>query len=131
MLGFTAWSAPITFTWDYDKPHEIDGFFLYAHTNGVVAAKDAKVIVNTGTNQVVSVDQFTPGRWTVWATAYTVGTNENGTNFYLESDPSKSLLIRVPAAPTNMATVAVQWVGTLASTNWTDMGFFRLKIGTP
>lgn len=121
-------AAPITFVWD--APPEASAYRFYASTNGLDTVWP-QVKVDTGTNRTVTIDSMTPALWTCWATAYAKGTNYDGSVYTTESDPSKELLLIVPRPPEKMAVVAVQWAGTLASTNWTDMGFFRLKIGVP
>lgn len=125
-LSLVLQAAPISFAWDRSPSLDVTGYRFYGSTNGVQA-----VSVDTGTNLTVSLDKLRPGAWTFHATAYSRGTNTDGFVYTIESEPSLPLLMRVPVPPANMSTLAVQWIGSLAGTNWTDVGFFRLKIGTP
>lgn len=113
-------ASPVTLAWDA-SPDAVAGYRLYAGTNS--AATNALVTVNAGTNLTCAVDALPAGPWTFWATAYTT----NGG--FVESLPSNLVFVRVPPPPAKLVTVAVQWNGSVVSTNWQDAGFFRLKLG--
>lgn len=120
----------ITLTWEPSPSTNAAGYRLYGD-QGHIDWTQPLVKIDTGTNRIVTVDNVKPGVWHFMATAYAPMTNSDNTVVMIESDPSEELLVDVPAPPTNLMTVAVQWIGTLASTNWQDIGFFRLKIGPP
>ena len=123
-----------TFSWDAPTS-TVDGFFLYASTNafpGSAAPENYLARLDCGNETAVSIDLLIPGTLYFTVTSYADSTNTvYGTNYTsrIESAIANTVILRVPGPPTNMATLAVQWIGTLASTNWQDVGFFRLKIG--
>ena len=55
---------------------------------------------------------------------------QDGTN-RIESDLSNVLSLQFAKPPTNFYYLVPQYIATLGSTNWQDLGFFRLKIGMP
>lgn len=113
-------AAQLRLAWDA-SPDAVDGYRIYAGTNN--AATNALVTVNAGTNLTAAVDALPAGMWTFWATAYRTNVG------FVESLPSNLVFVSVPAPPAKLVTVAVQWNGSVVSTNWQDAGFFRLKIG--
>jgi hypothetical protein len=116
-------AATVKLAWDPSPSPGVAGYNLYAHTNSLAAGTNlsaALVRVQT-TNLTVSV-QFTNAqpRWYFVATA--VSTNG------LESVPSPELIVESPAPPSNTRTLAVEYIPTITGTNWTDVGFFRIRL---
>lgn len=82
-------------------------------TNGVTYTVYAEVALPTATNYVavsgitnnqVGISSLAGGRWTFYATA------RQGN---VESIPSNSIMVSVPAAPSNLRTVVLQYSATL------------------
>lgn len=119
-VAVSASAQQMRLAWDA-SPDSVSGYRIYAGTN--TAATNALVKLNVGTNLIAAVDGLAAGNWTFWATAYTT----NGG--FVESLPSNLVFVRVPPPPAKLVTVAVQWNGSVVSTNWQDAGFFRLKLG--
>lgn len=92
---------------------------LYAHTNLITQANytNALVKVKTGTNTTASITDIKTGFW--WFAVVAVKSN-------VVSDLSNVLPLEVPAPPTNLRTVVLQYSGTL--TNFYDVGFFKLRL---
>lgn len=98
-------------------------YTLYAHTNSMGATNltSALVKVNAGTNLTALVENLRPpATWYFVATAVLGG---------IQSDPSNQVVVQVPPAPANARTLVVQYGITI--TNFTDTGFFRLRIPAP
>ncbi len=129
LLAATAARAgTVTLAWDPSPDASVAGYFIYAATNDLAATNlaAAPIRVDARTNTVCSVDVTNAGLWTFVATAYALtGTNR------IESDPSNQVSVRFPWPPARMAVLVPQYAATLGSTNWQDLGFFRLKLGLP
>ena len=120
----------VTLEWDPSPDAWVAGYRLYASTNSVAVHQLTNALrkVDVGTNTVCSLTNLAAGRWFFVATAY--ATEANGTNIVtLESLPSNEVIAAIPEPPANMRTVHVQWSGQVLSTNWQDVGFFRIKLG--
>ena len=119
----TASASKVTLEWDPSPDSWVAGYRLYASTNSVAihGLTNALVKLGAGTNTTCTVSNLAVGRWYFVATAYT--TEE------IESLPSNEVIASVATAPANMRTVVVQWSGQVASTNWQDAGFMRIKFG--
>ena len=114
----------VTLEWDPSPDAWVAGYRLYASTNSVAVHQltNAPVRVDAGTNTTAQLTNLTAGlTYYFVATAYTA----DGA----ESLPSNEVLWRVPRPPAQMRTIIVQWSGQVLSTNWQDVGFFRLKLG--
>jgi len=130
VMAFTGLGVPITeagstvkLAWDPSPSPGIAGYTLYAHTNSLATGTNlatAPVRVQT-TNLTVTV-QFTNAapRWYFVATA----TSTNG----LESVPSNELIVQSPMPPANMRTLALEYIPQITGTNWSDVGFFRIRL---
>lgn len=119
LLGVSAHAANLQISWDASPTPGVTNYTLYAHTNTLTATNlaGAVVKVNVGTNLSVAVLGLPSGQWKFVVTATKSG---------LESDPSVTLPVEVPVPPPNLRTVIIEWSTNL--TNWTDLGFFKLKI---
>ena len=118
-------AGSVTLAWDASPSPGVSNYVLYAHTNSLSSGTNlnaALVKVNAGTNLTASVAGLNPP-----ATWYFVATAQAGG---IQSDPSNQLIVQVPANPTNARVLAVQYAD-LNITNWTDVGFFRLRIPAP
>lgn len=116
----TVSAGSTTLTWDASPTPNVI-YKLYGHTNSLNSTNlvTASVIVGTGTNRTVLVDQIVaPTQWYFVATAVLGG---------VESLPSNQLILQVPLDPPNLR-VAIMGAPTL-TTGWTNLGFFYLKIG--
>ena len=121
-LSAFALGGSATLAWDASPSAAVTNYVLYAHTNSLNSTNlnTALVKVSAGTNLTVAITGLTPP--TVW---YFVATAQaNG----IQSDPSNQLVVQVPVAPANARMMAVQYAE-LNITNWTDVGFFRIRIG--
>ncbi len=65
------------------------------------------------------VDSIAPGQWYFAATAMKDGA---------QSDLSNILPVEIARPPAAMRTVVLQFNASLATTNWQDAGFFRLRL---
>lgn len=122
LLAVTCLGADVRLAWDASPTEGITNYVIYAHTNAITQETytNAVVRINVGTNLTATVEDPSPARW--W---FTVTAMRDG----LESDISNVIEVEVPAPPSGMRTVIVQYSGTL--TNFQDVGFFRLRIGIP
>ena len=124
LSAVTVHAGIITLAWDPSSSTNAIGYFIYAGTNAPFCSTNYTVKVDAGTNLTCTVSNIVPGLWTFAATAR----DTNG----LESDFSNTVTAEIPLpAPGNFRTVVLQYSGTILSTNWQDMGFFRIKSGTP
>ena len=129
LFAVAAQAADLTLAWNPSPSPGQIGYYIYAGTNAVSKTNYVRQ-VDVGTNLLCSLRDIDAGEWHFIAVAYQTSTN--GTNIAtIESDPSNELTVLVPNPPTKLITVAVQYNATLATTNWQDMGFFRLKVGVP
>lgn len=119
--ALSGFAAEVPLTWSPSVSTNVQGYFIYAFTNAVFNATNKPAIkVDAGTNLVARVDGLTPGLWTFAATAYNTQK--------VESDFSNTVTTEVLPAPGQMRILTVQYDATLTTTNWQDVGFFRLKI---
>lgn len=116
-------AGEVRLAWDPSPTPGVTNYVLHARTNDPALLSNtvvsAAVHVGVGTNLSATLDNLRPARWWFAVTAEAWG---------VQSDPSNILEAEVPAAPGQFRTVLMQlqWSATL--TNWTDVGFFRLKI---
>lgn len=119
----------LRFTWDAStsRTNMPISYKLYAHTNDFTFDNrtNATVKVNAGTNLTVAVTDITPGTWTFKVSAY------NTTNL-IESDLSLPLVATLPVYPAANLRLIVEAIPTInLTTNWTDVGFFKLRVEKP
>ena len=123
LFPVAAWAGSVTLAWDASPSASVTNYVLYAHTNSLSSGTNlstALVKVSTGTNLTVALTGLNPPTtWYFVATAKAEG---------MESAPSNQLIVQVPVAPANARMMAVQYAE-LNVTNWTDVGFFRIRIG--
>lgn len=118
-----AFAGDVSLAWDASPSPSVTSYVLYAHTNSLSATNlaSATVRVNAGTNLTALVENLRPpATWYFVCTAVAGG---------VQSDPSNQLIVQVPQPPANERLVAVQFGVTI--TNFTDTGFFRLRIPAP
>lgn len=118
----------VTLQWD-PSPDNAQ-YYLYAGTNSFYRTNTPLPLtnyvakVNCGTNLTCSLTNLTPGKIFYFvATAYTNN---------LESLPSNEVIYvtpNIPAPPGGLRTVYVEYSGEIVSTNWQNVGYFRIKIG--
>jgi len=108
----------VKLAWDASPTPGVTNYTVCAGTNAITF-DNALVRVSTGTNQTVSVSNLAPATWQFMVVAQKDG---------VVSDPSNVVVAEVPRPPATMRTVIPQWSGTVASTNWQDVGFFRVRI---
>jgi hypothetical protein len=113
----------LTFIWD-PSPDPVSGYRLYAATNSFRAGEslsNALVKVDCGNVTNCCISNVTIAtRW------YFVCTARDTNN--LESLPSNEVSVLIPRPPGGFGTVWLQWGEVLATTNWADTGFFRVRI---
>jgi hypothetical protein len=121
-------AGTVTLQWDASVSTNVAGYKLFASTNLLNNTNytKANVIVDVGTNLIASVSTDKVGTWYFGAVAY----GYSGTN-KVESNLSNILPLTWPAPPANAVMLVPQYIETLGSTNWQDLGFFRLKLGMP
>jgi len=120
LMALVANATDITLAWNPSPTVGVTNNVLYANTNIVTSSNrtNALVRLDVGTNSTAVVQNLTNRIW-YFATA----AMKNG----IESEVSGNTTIEVPAPPSNMRTIVVQYSGTI--TNFYDVGFFRLKLG--
>ena len=127
-LAIAANAATVTFGWDPSPSTNAAGYTFYASTNNFAIgwSTNSPVKVDAGTNTIFTLSCTNAGHWYFSVTAY----GQDGTN-RIESDLSNVLSLQFAKPPTNFYYLVPQYTATLGSTNWMDLGFFRLKIGMP
>lgn len=124
LLSLFFWLAPaaqagsVSLVWDASPDSSVTNYTLYACTNTIGTNLSAAVTVEVGTNLTARIEDLLPGRWSFYVTAMAA--------YRIQSLPSNVVQAEVPAAPTNMRTVVLQYSGTL--TNFYDVGFFKLRL---
>ena len=118
---------PVSFGWNASPDGtNVGGYFLYGSTNQAwLVTTNTQIKVDAGTNTQCSIANTNAGQWYFTVTAYPAGTNYN------ESGPSNILPVYFTRPPPNFYVLVPQYTATLGSTNWQDLGYFRLKIGPP
>lgn len=115
-------ASDVHLAWDPSPSgSNVTNYLILAHTNSSVGMRTNSVRVNAGTNTSALVEGMAGGM-----TWYFVCVAQAGG---LTSDNSNMVIAQTPLPPPNMRTVVVQYVATL--TNFSDVGFFRLRIPAP
>lgn len=127
-LSFSANAGTVTFGWDRSLSDSVGGYILYGSTNLLTNTNfhSSPVSVDCGTNTICSLASTNLGQWYFAVTAYAWDQTNR-----MESDLSNILPLRFPSTPSNFVFLIPQYTATIAGTNWQDIGFFRVKIGTP
>lgn len=121
--------ASVTLAWNAspDDYRTNNVFYcVYAGTNAALATDITKALTNApaGTNLSVVMTNLAAGQWVFVATAKSGG---------LESGPSNPAYYTIrstpPSPPAQLATVFLD--ASINMTNWTDLGFFRVRIVQP
>lgn len=121
LLAPSVFGAHVTLGWSPSVSTNVQGYCIYAFTNATFNATNLPAIkVDAGTNLVAHMDGLTPGLWTFAATAYNAQK--------VESDFSNTVTTEVPEPPKVMRTVTLEFNSSLSTTNWQDVGFFRIRI---
>lgn len=131
-LLLSAWicalGQSVTIAWDPspDATNRYIGYRFYGSTNALTydTRSNAFLKLDVGTNRIATASNIVANTYWFYATAYTT----NGTN-KVESTLSDTLIVTIPKPPPNMKTFVMQWIGDIATTNWMDGVYFRLKIG--
>lgn len=131
LLLLSQLSPAVTLEWDKSPDAWVSGYNIYAGTNsfygtnGVALPLTNYVVkVNCGTNTLCTLSNLLSGTFYFVATAY-VADNQ-------ESLPSNEVIYTVPKSPESpgsLRTVIIQYSTAINTTNWSDVGFFRVKIG--
>lgn len=122
LLAVSSRAGSVNLAWDASATSGVTNYLLYASTNALTATNlaSAPVKVACGTNLNVTITGLAaPLTWQFAVTAVKGG---------VQSDPSNVVIAQVPLTPANARVVAVQYLE-LDTTNATDVGFFRLRIG--
>lgn len=122
LLPLSLRAGSVSLAWDASTTAGVTNYFLYASTNALTATNlaSAPVKVACGTNLTVTITGLAaPLTWQFAVTAVKGG---------VQSDLSNVVIAQVPLTPANARVVAVQYLE-LDTTNATDVGFFRLRIG--
>lgn len=101
------------------SPDAVAGYILHASTNSFATTNASALRVDVGTNLTASVQATNAARWFFTVTAY--DTNR------VESARCPELMVQFFNPPAGLG-VVIQHTAQLESTNWQDVGFFRLKI---
>ena len=125
----------VQFAWDASEGNPtnlvVTNYVLYVHTNNlfVVDRSESVYKINAGTNLTALAKNLLPAL-TWYAAVSAQATYEPWSNnaTVLESELSNIILIAVPNPPTNNR-VVIEYSMNL--TNFTDMGYFRLRIEEP
>ena len=106
--------------WDPSPTPGVTNYILYGDTNALSWATlaNAHMKLNTGTNTGVTIDSIPVGRY-----YFTVTAIEGG----MQSTNSNIIMVDVPAPPTNLLTVVLQWGATVGSVT-NDALFLKLRI---
>ena len=118
LLCLSASAADVPLAWNA-SPTTGSSNILWASTNAITQSNltNSTVRLNVGTNLTATVLDLQPGQWWFTVTAVKSG---------IVSDLSNVLAVEVPQPAPNFRTVIIQWGPTV--TNFTDTGFFRLRI---
>ena len=125
-LSLTVHAGTVTLAWDRESDTNVAGYYLYGYTNAPTSPTNfspCQIVIDCRTNCIASLSTTNVGCWWFGVTAY----SQAG----VESALSDTVTCYFPPAPTGMVVMVPQWSATLGSTNWMDLGFFRLKIGMP
>lgn len=120
-MTMSATAGEVRLAWDASATTNVTNYLILAHTNNSVGMRTNSVRVNAGTNTTALVEGMKDG--TTW---YFVCVAQAGG---LTSENSNMVIAQTPLPPASMRTVAVQYGATL--TNFSDVGFFRLRIPAP
>jgi hypothetical protein len=103
----------VSLSWNPSPTPGVTNYTLYAKTSAT------NIAVNTGTICTATLRDIKAGIYTFTATAWKDGT---------QSVPCIPLVVEIAEPPVGLRTVVVAGAPILSSTNWVDMGFFKLKI---
>ena len=112
LTTLTLSAREVTFAWNASPTTGITNYVLVV-TQGTNTAR-----ASVSTNLTATIGVPAEGIFSVFVTAQKDG---------LESDPSNTLVLEFPKAPTQMRTLAVEHSITLTN-GWNDVGFFRLRV---
>jgi hypothetical protein len=117
----------VTLSWTYptNALPSLSRFLICADTNQSNARQlttNILVRLDVGTNQSCLVTNLT-STWYFWAFA-------KGTNGLL-SESSDVVSLLSPTPPPGLFILVPQYSATVLSTNWKDLGFFRVRIERP
>lgn len=116
-LGLLA--SDIRLTWNASPTPGVTNYMVYGWTNMPPSNLPAFKI-DVGTNLTAVVGDLTTGTWRFAVAAAT----QQG----VESDFSNIVIAEVPEPPAQLRIVLLEYNASLTSTNWQDVGFFRVKI---
>lgn len=123
-VAISASAGELTLAWDA-SPSATNWpgltYRLYAGTHAQPALTNALVRLDAGTNLTAHLADLRPGRWWFAATALADGA---------ESEPSNIVWADVPVPPAALRVLVVE-ASLCLTTNWTDAGFFRLRLTRP
>lgn len=122
LLSVAAFASEVRLTWNPSVTPGVTNYVILGHTNAIpdsASSTNVLIAANTGTNLSVSVASLTTGMWFFRALAEKDG---------VRSDLSNQVQMEVPALPTGLHTVTIEYLPTLNTTNWSPVGLFRLKI---
>lgn len=117
--ALSARAQNLTLAWSPSPSDGVTNYVLYAHTNTLTSTNlsTAAVKINVSTNLTAAVSDLVQGLWYFGVTAQTTNA---------QSVPSNIVLAQVPAPPSNMRTIVLQYSGTVS--NFIDTGYFKLKL---
>ena len=121
LVALSAWADEWTFVWTPSPSASAAGYLLVASTNTFNGTnhRAAQLSADVGTNLTATVQTTNAGPWFFAAAAY----DSNR----VVGPLSAELMIAPPPAPESVS-IVIQRAPTVDSTNWQDVGFFRLKI---
>lgn len=115
-------AAQLKLAWDPSPSPGVTNYVLYVSTNAITVtnAQPVAARISVGTNLTSAVEFLRAGRWHFAATAQAEG---------VESEYSNELIVQVPEPATNLRTLVIEYTLDLTgSTNWSQLGFLRLKL---
>jgi len=124
-LAVLALASPVTLQWSPSPDASVTGYYLYAGTNSFTGTNQPPPLVKvfTGTNRTATVECTNAATWYFVATA--CDSNR------VESAFSRELMVQFVRPPADVYTLAVEHTLDLSASNWTDVGFLRLKLSPP
>lgn len=122
LLSVATFASEVRLTWNPSVTPGVTNYVILGSTNTIpdsASTTNMLIAANTGTNLSVSISSLTTGMWFFRALAEKAG---------VRSDLSNEVQVEVPALPTGLHTVTIEYLPTLSATNWAAVGAFRLKI---
>lgn len=119
LLALAASAETKKFAWDDTNPPGVVTNFIFRVTT-ITDTNTPMLVVNTGTNQIVTVENLLPGQYSASVVA------QGGATLF--SPPSTNLLFTVRSNPTAPLNITVSSVVSVAWTNNVSTGSIRISV---